>query len=418
MRVFTIILTIIVLFSVGASPVFAAPSADELRTKIDGNRGEIQKIEAEIKKYEQDLNKVQGKKRTLQNTVYTLDISRKKTSANIKLTEGKIAKVKRNILSLAENISKHIAQIKNGSAGLAQALRRMNEADDSTFVEVFLKNDNLANAWTATESLRQFQSVVGEKVNSLEESRKELEKTKDIEESEKRVLGTEKDELASSKKALDINRSAKNRLLKSTKNKESEYQKILAAKRKSKEDFEVQMKAFEAQLKFILNKNSIPQKGSGIFAWPVPSRYVTQYFGNTKFARSGAYSGRGHNGMDFRAPVGTRVNAVLSGTVQDINIKVAKSCQYGKWVLIKHGNGLTTLYAHLSNISVDKGDVVVAGQRIGYAGETGYAFGPHLHLTTYASDAVKFKQYKCNSGPTVKVPVAAYSGYLNPLDYL
>jgi len=121
--------------------------------------------------------------------------------------------------------------------------------------------------------------------------------------------------------------------------------------------------------------------------------------------------------MDFRAPIGTRINTVLSGTVIEVNHKIANMCQYGKWVLIKHGNGLTTLYAHLSSVSVAKGQAVVTGQRIGYAGDTGYAFGPHLHLSTYASDAVKFKQYKCNSGPTVRVPVSAYSGYLNPLDY-
>ena len=397
---------------------YATPSVNELRTKIDGNRGEIQKIEAEIKKYERDLTKVQGEKRTLQNSVYTLDLSRKKTSANIQLTEGRIARAKKKILSLADNILDHISQIKNGSAGLAQALRRMNEADDNTFIEVFLKNDNLANAWTATESLRQFQSVVGERVSTLEEKRKELEDIKDSKEAEKRVLSTEKDALASDKRALDINRDAKNRLLRTTKNKESEYQKILAAKRKAKKDFELQMAAFEAQLKFILDKNSIPEQGSSIFSWPTPKPYITQYFGNTKFAKSGAYNGRGHNGLDLRAPVGTRINAALGGIVQDTNEKVAANCQYGKWILIKHGNGLTTLYAHLSSISVSKGQAIVSGQRIGFSGETGYAFGPHLHLTTYASDAVKFKQYKCNSGPTVKVPVAAYSGYLNPLDYL
>lgn len=418
MQVFTITFILSITFFSGFQVVLAADSADDLRTKINGNRGEIQKIESEIKKYERDLNQVQGEKRTLQNSVYALDVSRKKTSANIKLTENRISKAKNKILSLAGSISDHLTQIKNGSAGLAQALRRMNEAEDDSMIELFLKNDNVANAWTALESLRQFQSVVGERVGSLEVARQGLEVSKGSEEAEKRVLSTEKDELASDKRVLDINRNAKNALLSTTKNKESEYQKILAAKRQSKKDFEAQMAAFEAQLKYILDKSKIPQKGSGIFSWPVGNPYITQYFGNTKFAQSGAYSGRGHNGIDFRAPIGTRINAALSGTVQDINEKVAAHCQYGKWVLIKHENGLTTLYAHLSNISVSKGQAVATGQRIGYAGDTGYAFGPHLHFTTYASDAVKFKQYTCNSGPTVKVPVSAYSGYLNPLDYL
>ncbi len=413
--IITILITIVLL---SAPSAYATTDADELRTKIDGNRSEIQKIEGEIRRYEQELEKVQGEKNTLQNTIYKLDLSRKKTNATIRLTQDKINKTKNKILTIAEQISKHVAQIKNGTAGLAQAIRRMHEAESESLVEVFLKNNNMANAWTAVESLRQFQSVVGERVVSLDSSKKKLEESKKTQELEKRVLSTEKDELASDKKTLDINRSAKNSLLRTTKNKESEYQKILASKRKAKKDFEAQMAEFEAQLSYIFDKGAIPQKGSGIFAWPVISKYVTQYFGNTKFAQSGAYNGRGHNGVDLRAPIGTRVNTVLGGTVQDTNEKVAANCQYGKWVLVKHENGLTTLYAHLSNISVGKGQAVATGQRIGYSGNTGYAFGPHLHLSTYASDAVEFKQYKCNSGPTVKVPVSAYSGYLNPIDYL
>ena len=88
------------------------------------------------------------------------------------------------------------------------------------------------------------------------------------------------------------------------------------------------------------------------------------------------------------------------------------------WVLVRHGNGLTTLYAHLSSISVSKGQSVLTGQLLGHSGNTGYATGPHLHFTVYASDAVQFKQYTCRSGPTVTVPISAYSAYLNPMDYL
>lgn len=414
---FVSILCILTYF-INTNIVLATEDVSELRTKINGNRAEIQKIENEIKKYEQELNKVQGKKQTLQNSIYSLDLSRKKTIAKIKLTNDKISKTKKNILTLSKDVDNHVQKIKNGTAGLAQSLRIMNESDQESLIEILLKNNNLANAWTVIESLRQFQSTVGDRINTLNSIKLKLLKTKNAKELEIRTLDTEKDELASNKKALDINRQAKNTLLKQTKNKESEYQKILVAKRQAKKDFEAQMAAFEAKLSYILDKNKIPQKGSGIFSWPVPSHHITQYFGNTKFARSGAYNGRGHNGIDLRASIGTRVNSVLDGTVQDINNKVAAQCQYGKWVLIKHNNGLSTLYAHLSSISVTKGQTVVKGQRIGYSGNTGYAFGPHLHLTTYASGAVKFKQYKCHSGPTVKVPISAYGGYLNPIDYL
>ena len=414
------VITMLLIFSI-TTPInlFAqTPSIEELQNKIKDNQSKVKQIEEEIRKYEKELKQVQGEKMTLQNAIYELDISRKKTNAQILLTENKIKKTKENILSLTEQINLKLLQIERNSKGLAQALRKIHEADNETLIEIFLKHESLADAWITMESLRRFQEIVTQKVNELKDIKNQLEEAKNEKEKEKRILGAEKEELASNKKSLDITRQTKSRLLKSTKNKESEYQKILSAKRKAKEEFEAQMAKFEAQLKFVLDKKSIPEKGSKIFTWPVPNRYITQYFGNTKFARSGAYNGRGHNGIDIRASIGTRVNAVLDGVVKDTNEKVSRYCQYGKWVLIDHKNGLTTLYAHLSEISVKKGQNVTTGQRIGYSGNTGYATGPHLHLTTYASKALQFKQYKCKTtGIVVKVPISAYEGYLNPLDY-
>jgi len=87
-------------------------------------------------------------------------------------------------------------------------------------------------------------------------------------------------------------------------------------------------------------------------------------------------------------------------------------------VLVKHQNGLSTLYAHLSRISVAKGDSVSTGDAVGLAGSTGYATGPHLHFTLYLSESVTFKQYSCKNGRAVTIPIAAPNAYLNPLSYL
>jgi murein DD-endopeptidase MepM/ murein hydrolase activator NlpD len=112
------------------------------------------------------------------------------------------------------------------------------------------------------------------------------------------------------------------------------------------------------------------------------------------------------------------VKAALAGTVLEVNHGAVKYCQYGKWVLVRHGNGLTTLYAHLSEINVQKGAAVSTGQTIGRSGDSGYALGPHLHFTVYASSDVSLKQYTCKSGYTVTIPIAPVNAYLNPLSYL
>jgi Membrane proteins related to metalloendopeptidases len=73
--------------------------------------------------------------------------------------------------------------------------------------------------------------------------------------------------------------------------------------------------------------------------------------------------------------------------------------QYGRYVLIQHDNGLTSLYAHLSKQAVATGDTVPEGHIIGYVGNTGYSFGNHLHFTVYWSDSVILKVLPtCNCG--------------------
>jgi len=126
--------------------------------------------------------------------------------------------------------------------------------------------------------------------------------------------------------------------------------------------------------------------------------------------------------------VGTRVLAAADGVVRFVyRDKPCTGAYYGgKWILIDHGNNLSTLYAHLSLIKVVPGQKVKAGQVIGYSGESGYVTGPHLHFTVFATKAVRVtgengeKPYysKVCRGVQLKIPISPNNGYLNPLSYL
>ncbi|PTM90220.1 M23 family metallopeptidase [Mycoplana dimorpha] len=109
------------------------------------------------------------------------------------------------------------------------------------------------------------------------------------------------------------------------------------------------------------------------FGNPSPGGDVTSRFGN----RTDPFLGRLalHAGIDFRMPVGSEVRASGSGTV----ITAGRNGGYGNLVEIDHGDGLTTRYAHLSQVLVKNGDVVESGEVIGLSGSTGRSTGPHLH---------------------------------------
>lgn len=110
---------------------------------------------------------------------------------------------------------------------------------------------------------------------------------------------------------------------------------------------------------------------------------VSSGYGNRRHPRTGRW--RMHHGIDYAAPRGTNVMAVRSGRVVSIQntCRVGRSScgrGYGNHVLIDHGNGMTSLYAHLSEVSVAAGTPIRQGQVIGKVGSTGISTGNHLHL--------------------------------------
>jgi murein DD-endopeptidase MepM/ murein hydrolase activator NlpD len=114
---------------------------------------------------------------------------------------------------------------------------------------------------------------------------------------------------------------------------------------------------------------STPPASGGQCRWPVPGRITSEY---------GRRWGRLHAGIDIAAPSGTPIGAAVAGTI----IYAGWQSGYGNVVIISHGGGLSTLYGHQSRLGTSLGQVVGAGQTIGYIGSTGHSTGPHLHFET------------------------------------
>ena len=118
---------------------------------------------------------------------------------------------------------------------------------------------------------------------------------------------------------------------------------------------------------------SLEREWSGRFLPPVDAR-ISDVFGTQRVINGKAQST--HQGLDYAVPTGTPVAALNSGTVL-----LARSLFFeGNCVVIDHGQGLLTLYLHLSEFAVKEGDHVKRGQELGLSGGTGRATGPHLHI--------------------------------------
>lgn len=400
-----------------------APVTETLETQIEQRRTEIENLEKEIAKDREEINKLGTQQKTLNGEIKLLDVTRTKLNKEISVTTNRIAITDAELIDLGDSIAEKERKKDRALQTISETIRLLQQYDDQTFTESFLSSASLSDAWEDIDMVRSLQGALKEHVTSITVIKNDLEEKRSQTSIKRAQLAEQKATLADQKSVVDYTTREKNTLLKTAKNKESQYQKLLAEKLAKKEAFERELLQFEAELRFITDPSAIPAPRPGMLQWPLSSVKITQQFGDTAFARAnaGVYNGKGHNGIDLGAPIGTPILSAEDGVIEAIGDTdaVCPGASYGKWVLIRHKNGLSSLYAHLSVIKVSTGDTIAAGQTIGYIGMTGYTTGPHLHFTVYATEGVKVMDRQSKvCGGSYRMPIADLRAYLNPLLYL
>lgn len=405
-------------------PVYAqsTKTVDELRASISETQNKRADLEKEIAKFQEQIDTLAKSANTLANTIKSLDLSRKKIEASVSLTENKIKSTNLDIQRLGIQIGLKGDAIAEDKEIIAKTFRDVYKKDSESLVETLLSRESVSDVSDEVYSLLKIQEGIAEVVDNLEKAKQGLETNKKETEEKKKQLVALRAELRDQVRVLEESKKEKNKLLAETKNQESTYKTLLAEKKAKHDQFERELFQYESELRIAINLNDIPSIGSKVLSWPLDKVFVTQYYGETPFSKEyNAYNGKGHNGLDLRASVGTKVKSALGGVVKGTgNTDVAKGCySYGKWVLIEHANGLSTVYGHLSYISVMPGQVLATGDAIGYSGNTGYSFGPHLHFGVFATEGVRItRNLKSKYCSTVDMPSVSINAYLNPLSYL
>ena len=393
-----------------------AQTNDEIQEQIDAGTREIQRLKAEIAELEKSLSDTSKQRQSLQQAIDLLNLNIKKLTKSITLTQAEVSQKDQEITQLAGSIETTAEKIARSQKQVANSLRELDSLSTQPLMIKILGGGTLSTLFDEATTLEALRLDLQEHIYELSGLKTDLEVNKDVAEDKKQELTHLTSRLGQERQGLDVVKKEQTTLLNATKNQEAVYQAQIAQKK-------VEQAAFEAALFDLASKlqstdpTAIPSARKGILQWPLDNVFVTQQFGSTVDSVR-LYASGSHDGVDFRAQTGTAIKASLGGTVQEVNHGAVQNCQYGKWVLVRHDNGLTTLYAHLSTINVSKGDAVATGQVVGYSGTTGYATGPHLHFTVYASAALTLKQYTCKSGYVVTVPIAPLNAYLNPLSYL
>ncbi len=451
MKVFRI-LPILLIFSTSlvVAPLLAhADATSDIQSKIDANNQQVDALKAEIAAFQKQLDALGEKKNTLQSTIDTLTISQKQLTSQIRVTQSKISSANLEIQRLSLSINNKESSIAENQDVIAKMLRDIAIGDETPLIATLISKQSFGDAWRTADQAMQLNTSLTKTIETLRSIRTELAANRDSVAAAKADLVSLQKDLSLQKRSIDASKTYQQQLLSQTKNQESNYQKLIAQKQAAEQSFESELTSLQAQLNLIVHPGLLPKVGSGVLTWPFSSAFmfdcanrkstfgnlfcITQYFGTTPFATANPqiYNNHGHNAIDIAAPIGTPLHAALGGTVlatgnTDLahDVKGHQCYSFGKWVMIVHGNGLNTMYAHLSEIDVSKGQSVAVGQVIGLSGMTGYATGPHLHFGVYATEGTQIQtlgQFKGVSGTAcanASMPVASLDAYLNPLSYL
>ncbi len=391
-----------------------AKTIDELKNQINSANSQIEQLNKDILKLSNQIAETSEQKKTLANAIKDLTLKRDKLVKERLQTEKKITATGLVIQTLNGEIETKNNLLNKSKESLSNLIKKLYQEDDVTFAQKLLNQNTLGSVSREYNNIISLNSSIKNNIDSVTLQKENLTISKTSKVIEQNALTTLKNNLKAKEKEIAANKEEKNTLLIETKNKESNYKKILLEQQKRKEAFEKSIEDYESQIQFILNPKSIPSVGSSPLSWPLNSITVTSPYGSRW--------GRFHYGVDLRAKVGSEVKAMASGVVLgtgDTDIS-CKGASFGKWVFIKYNNGLSSTYGHLSEIKAVTGQKVSAGDIVALSGNTGSSTGPHLHVSVYASAGVNVSTVPsraCN-GKIFTQPISAISAYLNPLLYL
>lgn len=397
----------------------SAQTIDEINNKINQKNTDIAQLEQEIKQYQAQLDDLAKQKSSLDGSIKQLDLTRKKLVTDISITESKISKTNLKLQELSLDIFDKQESISGYSDAIAEQIKITNEFELNSIIGNILSEEKISNVWNDIDNMINVRDKIRKQIISVKEVKNNLEIKKKETESAKKELLSLKTKLADQKKIVEQNANEKKKLLKQTKNNETNYQKLLKDRLAKKVAFEKELSDYESQLKYILDPSKLPN--GGVLSWPLDYVYITQFFGKTEAGKR-LYANGTHNGVDFRAPVGTPLKAMADGVVLGVGDTdiTCPNASFGKFVFIQYNNGLSSTYGHLSLIKTYEGDKVNRGEIIGYTGNTGYSTGPHLHLSLYASGAVKMESRPSKScdGRIYRMPISPVNAYLDAMYYL
>lgn len=382
-------LIILVIFSLLTLNVFAEEHSDnEYKNENDSEtikNLELQKNDLISQKDEsnsqlefisEELSETVAEISELTQKIYDKQTELEEMTAKTEIIEKRILKVKKQLVEATDEYN-------NQKELLEKRLVAMYEMGETSYLDLLLNSKGISDFLSNYYYISEIATTDSQLLNVVSNQKMIIEKMMiKLEEYEADLTKTKAD-LEKASIAISNMVIIKNQRVEELSEEELNIQKEI-------EEYQNEIQKIESEIRLLSLSSNNENYVGGTMEWPVPGyTRISSPFGMRTHPITGVY--KLHTGTDISAPMGAMFVAANDGIVT----KAGTNTAYGNMVIIDHGGGITTLYAHGSEIMVEEGQIVKQGEQVLKVGSTGYSTGPHAHFE-----------------------IRINGQYVNPLDYL
>lgn len=335
---------------------------------ITGLQEKSNEITEELNETNNRLQAVQDELSTNMQQLQELDNKVVQSQEELNQIEAQVDELLVQISENEEKLEKTQKEYDSIQGLLDERLIRMYETPQFSFLQVLFESKNVTDFLSTYYAMKELAELDKELLETVKKQKQEIETTKQI-------LSEKKKQVTESKQS----QQKKTQILANTKTMREYYISKLTEEEQALQtqidEYNLQVSTIEAEIKLLALNTISEDYIGGAMIWPIPGyTQITSQYGMRVHPITGAY--KLHTGMDVSAPIGASFVAAANGIVSKATFNTA----YGNMVIIDHGGGVQTLYAHGSEIVAQLGQTVAAGDEVLKVGSTGYSTGPHAHF--------------------------------------
>ncbi len=356
----------------------------ELNQKIQAQKKQIDALRLRQQEYQTQIQAKQQERTSLSNQLAILENRLAKAKLDIESANLEIDKTNLEIKKVEIDKDNLDKKIETQKLHIASLLRSIYKQDQVSTLEILLLNNSLTEFLNQARYLQDANIEIGRSVEDLKMNKELLDQNIVVLDAKNKEMLALKTELEEKKESLSYEQSNKSNLLAETRASEREYQNLIEQGKREQRQAEAAIASAEILIrqKMTEKERQTLNNGNNTIAWPVARNVITAGFHDSTYPYKNLIGE--HPAVDIRAKQGSTIMAAADGYVAKVKSDGTKNYAY---IMLIHGNGLSTVYGHVSAVFVMQDQYVKQGQAIGRSGGmpggTGsgpFTTGPHLHF--------------------------------------